>query len=84
VDTISNLVKVTFHNTFPNGRNKKEEKMLRTCAELVITKNMSEVIQMAKAKKKELFTEKDKQGLAEKKGLEMGSLFSDKDKEGLM
>ncbi len=38
---------------------------------------------MAKAKKG-LFTEKDKQGLADKKGLEMGSLFSNKDKEGLM
>ena len=48
---------------------------------------------MAK-QKKSLFTPKDKQGLAEKKGLNMGSIFSEadkkdglftkKDREGLM
>ena len=44
-----------------------------------------------KTKKKGLFTEKDKQGLAEKKGLNLGSLidedeelFTKEDKEGLM
>lgn len=36
---------------------------------------------MAKSKKKGLFTEKDKQGLADKKGLEMGTLFTEKDRQ---
>ena len=39
---------------------------------------------MTKTTKKGLFTEKDKQGLAEKKGIDMGSLFSEEDrKKGL-
>jgi hypothetical protein len=37
------------------------------------------------AKKKELWTDSDRKGLAEKKGLDMGRLMTDKDKsEGLL
>ena len=36
---------------------------------------------MAKTKKKELWTDKDRQGLFEKHGLDMGSLTTSKDKE---
>ncbi len=40
---------------------------------------------MTKPKKKELWTDKDRQGLAEKKGLNLGSIVSEKDmKEGLL
>jgi hypothetical protein len=35
----------------------------------------------AKMKKKELFTDKDRAGLAEKQGIEMGSLLSNEDKQ---
>lgn len=38
---------------------------------------------VAKKKVKGLWTDKDRQGLAEKKGLNMGSLFSAEDKKGL-
>jgi len=34
-----------------------------------------------KTKKKELWTDKDRQGLAEKKGLDMGSLLTNEDKK---
>jgi hypothetical protein len=38
-----------------------------------------------KSKKKELWTDADRRGLAEKKGLNMGRLMSEKDrKEGLL
>jgi|WetSurMetagenome_2_1015567.scaffolds.fasta_scaffold06576_5 hypothetical protein len=35
-------------------------------------------------KKKELWTDKDRQGLAEKKGLNMGSIVTEKDKKHLL
>jgi hypothetical protein len=37
---------------------------------------------MAKTKKKELWTDADRNGLAEKKGLDMGTLFTAEDKKG--
>jgi hypothetical protein len=37
------------------------------------------------AKKKELWTDKDRQGLAEKKGLNLGTIITEKDKrEGML
>lgn len=40
---------------------------------------------MVKTKKKELFTDKDRQGLAQARGLDLGTIMTKKDKdEGLL